>query len=217
MIPRHIAFIMDGNGRWATAHNMPRKDGYKHGLLALNRVLEHLLDSGIEACSVYAFSTENFSRPTEEIEAIFDVVEKFNLGYDGNLRITYMGDFDNLSDTLVGSIEDVENRTKENEGLTLNIALGYGGRADVLRAAKLCYDHGEFNQDDFERNLSSSHLPPLDLIVRTGGEKRLSNFMLYEAAYAELIFVDKLWPDVTNEDIDLILAEFEARNRKFGK
>ncbi len=216
-MPRHIAFIMDGNGRWATEHSMQRADGYRYGLLALMRVLECLSKKGVEAVTVYAFSTENFQRPTDEINGIFDVVESFNLSYEGDMRITYMGDFDSLPDSLVSSIEEVETRTCQNGGITLNIALGYGARADVLRAAKLCYDHGEFTKEAFENNLSSSHLAPLDLIVRTGEQKRLSNFMLYESAYAELIFLDKLWPDVNSNDVDCILQEFEGRIRKFGK
>ncbi len=217
MIPRHIAFIMDGNGRWASEHNMPRAEGYKYGLLALNRVLEHLSTKDVESVSVYAFSTENFARPTDEINAIFEVVERFNLTYEGDMRITYMGDFDALDDSLVASIDAVERRTCQNAGLNLNIALGYGGRADILRAAKVCYDHGEFSEEAFEKNLSSAHLAPLDLVVRTGSQMRLSNFMLYESAYAELIFLDKLWPDVNQDDVDCILQEFEKRNRKFGK
>ncbi len=217
MSANHIGFIMDGNGRWATAHGLSRAEGYAYGLMALRRVAKRCEEKGVKAVSVYAFSTENIARPTDEIDAIFDVVRKFNLTYDGKFRICYMGDFSTLPDKLADSIESVEQRTQDNEGMILNIAFNYGGRADILHAAKIAYDHGEFVEDTFEKHLGSSRLPALDMIVRTGGEMRLSNFMLYEAAYAELFFLDKLWPDMTEEDVDSLLAGFEKRTRKYGK
>lgn len=213
---RHIGFIMDGNGRWATSRGLRRSEGYKSGLEALVRVLVRCSERGIEAVTVFAYSTENVLRPEEESRAIFDIVKKFNANYAGDFRIRYIGDIDSLDEELVNSIDDVERRTEANDGMKLTIALMYGGRADILHAAKLCYDKGEFTDEAFENNLSTSFLPPLDLIVRTGGEKRLSNFLLYEAAYAELIFLDKMWGDMTAEDVDAIIAEFEGRNRKFG-
>ena len=217
MIPKHIGFIMDGNGRWAQARSMPRSEGYAHGLVALYKVAKRCSELGVEAVSVYAFSTENNARPLDEIDAIAKVVQKFNLSYDGNYKISYMGDIASLPDSLANSIEIVEQNTADNDGMWLNIAFNYGGRADIIHAAKVAYDHGEFIEDTFESHLSSAHLPPLDAVVRTGGEKRLSNFMLYESAYTELIFLDKLWPDMQESDVDDIIAEFENRNRKFGK
>ena len=217
MIPKHIGFIMDGNGRWAQQRSMPRAEGYAHGLVALYKVAKRCSERGVEAVSVYAFSTENNGRPEEEIEAIAKVVLKFNLTYDGDYKISYMGDISSLPDGLASSIETVEENTADNKGMWLNIAFNYGGRADIIHAAKVAYDHGEFIEDTFESHLSSSHLPPLDAVVRTGGEKRLSNFMLYESAYAELFFLDKLWPDMDENDVDKIIDEFESRNRKFGK
>lgn len=217
MTPKHIGFIMDGNGRWAVAHGMPRSDGYAYGLIALRKVLDRCAERGVEAVSVYAFSTENWQRPSAEIQAIGDAVRKFNLNYDGNYRISYMGDIAALDDKLAHSIELIEQRTRDNSGMWLNIAFNYGGRADIIHACERAYNHGEFVEDTFEKNLSSSHLPSLDLVVRTGGEMRLSNFMLYESAYAELMFLDKLWPDMNEADVDKILDEFEHRVRKFGK
>lgn len=208
---------MDGNGSWAQARSMPRSEGYAHGLVALYKVAKRCSELGVEAVSVYAFSTENNARPLDEIEAIAKVVQKFNLSYDGNYKISYMGDIASLPDSLAYSIETVEQNTADNDGMWLNIAFNYGGRADIIHAAKVAYDHGEFIEDTFESHLSSAHLPPLDAVVRTGGEKRLSNFMLYESAYAELVFLDKLWPDMQESDVDDIIAEFENRNRKFGK
>ncbi|MDE5601720.1 MAG: di-trans,poly-cis-decaprenylcistransferase [Clostridia bacterium] len=217
MTPRHIGFIMDGNGRWAVSHGMPRVEGYKAGLEALMKVAAQCAKRGVEVISVYAFSTENNARPQEEIAAIFDVIIKFNKAYDGNYKVIYMGDIDSLPDEVAQSVRLVEYNTADNEGMTLNICLNYGARDDIIHAAKLAYDHGDYTLDTFESNLSSGTLPPLDAIVRTGGEKRLSNFMLYEAAYSELFFLDKLWCDMTEDDVDVILNEFESRNRKFGK
>lgn len=214
---KHVAFIMDGNGRWATAHGMPRAEGYKHGLEALMRVLKRLDSRGVEAVSVYAFSTENNARPDEEKAAIFETVRKFNRTYFGNLRVIYMGDIDSLDEDTIDSIEDIERRTCKNCGATLNIALDYGAQADIIHAAKLAYDKGTFDEETFEASLSTAGLPKLDMIVRTGGEIRLSNFMLYEAAYAELMFIDKLWPDMTEDDADAVIAEFDRRVRKFGR
>jgi len=208
---------MDGNGRWATARNLPRKDGYSAGLDALYRVVGACAERGIEVVSVYAFSTENNARPEEEIQAIFAAVKKFNLGYDGNMRILYMGEVDGLDDDVADSVRYIEEKTANNDGITLNIALNYGARDDIARACLLAYDHNDFTVNGFENRLSTAGLPPLDALVRTGGEKRLSNFMLYECAYSELFFLDKMWPDMQADDVNKILAEFETRNRKFGR
>lgn len=217
MLPKHIGFIMDGNGRWAAENGLQRSDGYAAGLLALERVYARANVLGIEAITVYAFSTENWARPENEQQAIFDVVENFNNNYNGNAKITYMGDIAGLPDGIETSICEVEERTSNNSGTILNIAFNYGARQDVLHAAEWCFMHGEFSAAAFERALGSSHLPPLDCIVRTAGEMRLSNFMLYEAAYAELIFLKKYWPDMTGEDVDKIVDLYSERVRKFGK
>ena len=216
MLPKHIGFIMDGNGRWAKERGLSRADGYPAGLLALRRVIKRCNELGIEAISVYAFSTENWARPEDEKEAIFKVVDAFNRGYDGDIRITYSGDIASLPDYLEDSICMVEDSTKDNVGTVLNICFNYCGREDLLHAAEICYSHGNFTKETFERALASSHLPPVDCIVRTGGEMRLSNFMLYESAYAELIFLVKNWPDMDETDVDKIIELFEKRNRTFG-
>ena len=216
MIPAHVGYIMDGNGRWAERRGLPRSAGYAEGLKAMLRVLRRTEERGVRVATVYAFSSENFARPEEESSAIADVVERWNRSYDGGWKVTYMGELSRFSERLRDSVALVVGRTAENEGLRLNIALGYGGREDIVNAARRAAAKGEIDSASFENSLSSAGLPPLDLIVRSGGEKRLSGFMLYEAAYSELYFTDALWPDMTEEDVDDALGEFARRTRKFG-
>lgn len=214
---KHIAFIMDGNGRWATSKNLPRSAGYSAGLDALKRVVGECARRGVQVVSVYAFSTENNARPEQEKRAIFEVVKKFNCEYEGDLKILYMGDVDALPEDVYESVRLVEDKTAGNDGMILNIALNYGAKDDILSACRLACDHGDFSPETFEGKLASGGLPPLDALVRTGGEKRLSNFMLYECAYSELFFLDKPWPDMNENDVGAIFADFESRNRTFGK
>ena len=216
MIPAHVGYIMDGNGRWAERRGLPRSAGYAEGLKAMLRVLRRTEERGVRVATVYAFSSENFARPEEESSAIADVVERWNRSYDGGWKVTYMGELSRFSERLRESVALVVGRTAENEGLRLNIALGYGGREDIVNAARRAAAQGEIASASFENGLSSAGLPPLDLIVRSGGEKRLSGFMLYEAAYSELYFTDALWPDMTEKDVDDALGEFARRTRKFG-
>ena len=216
MIPAHVGYIMDGNGRWAERRGLPRSAGYAEGLKAMLRVLRRTEERGVRVATVYAFSSENFARPEEESSAIADVVERWNRFYDGGWKVTYMGELSRFSESLRESVALVVGRTAENEGLRLNIALGYGGREDIVNAARRAAAKGEIDSASFENCLSSAGLPPLDLIVRSGGEKRLSGFMLYEAAYSELYFTDALWPDMTEGDVDDALGEFARRTRKFG-
>ena len=216
MIPAHVGYIMDGNGRWAERRGLPRSAGYAEGLKAMLRVLRRTEERGVRVATVYAFSSENFARPEEESSAIVDVVERWNRSYDGGWKVTYVGELSRFSESLRESVALVVGRTAENEGLRLNIALGYGGREDIVNAARRAAAKGEIDSASFENCLSSAGLPPLDLIVRSGGEKRLSGFMLYEAAYSELYFTDALWPDMTEKDVDDALGEFARRTRKFG-
>lgn len=216
MTPAHVGYIMDGNGRWAERRGLPRSAGYAEGLKAMLRVLRRTEERGVRVATVYAFSSENFARPEEESSAIADVVERWNRSYDGGWKVTYMGELSRFSESLRESVALVVGRTAENEGLRLNIALGYGGREDIVNAARRAAAKGEIDSASFENGLSSAGLPPLDLIVRSGGEKRLSGFMLYEAAYSELYFTDALWPDMTEKDVDDALGEFARRTRKFG-
>ena len=201
MTPRHV-------GRWAEKRSLPRTAGYAEGLKAMLRVLRRTEELGADTATVYAFSAENFARPAEETAAILDVVRRWNDDYAEEWR--------RFPAPLRESIERVTERTAANRGLHLVIALGYGGREDIVNAARVAAKQGKIDKEHFEEALSSHGLPPLDLIVRSGGERRLSGFMLYEAAYAELLFLDKLWPDMTAEDVDAAFGDFAARTRKFG-
>lgn len=216
MVPRHVGCIMDGNGRWAVKRGLPREAGYAEGLKAMMRVLARMSARGVEAVTVYAYSSENFARPSSESAAILSVVTEWNRTYDGDMRVTYMGDMSRFPVSVGESVAEVCERTAENKGLRLNIALGYGGRDDIVRAARAAAAKGNITRETFESELASSCFPTLDLIVRSGGERRLSGFMLYEAAYSELWFTEKLWPDMTAEDADEALDSFAARTRKFG-
>ena len=216
MIPRHVGYIMDGNGRWAERRGLPRSAGYAEGLKAMLKVLARTEERGVSAATVYAFSSENFARPSSETEAIMSVVEKWNEAYSGDWKVRYIGDLSRFPSRIADSVREIERRTAGNRGMTLCIALGYGGRDDIVSAAAKAAADGAVTRESFERGLSTHGLPPLDLIVRSGGEKRLSGFMLYEAAYSELYFTDVLWPDMTESDVDAAMEEFAARTRKFG-
>lgn len=216
MIPKHIGFIMDGNGRWAESHGFERAQGYLEGFKALIKVVDRCAELGVKAISVYAFSSENWKRASSEIEQIQKVVMDFNNHNDGEIKITYMGDESYLSEEFLTSINTAKNSAIKKSKIILNIAFNYSGRNDILASAKKCSKIGDFDQKTFESFLGSSHLPELDIIVRTGGQKRLSGFMLYECAYAELVFLDKFWPDIEENDVDDIIQEFNNRKRTFG-
>ncbi len=222
-IPRHIGFILDGNGRWATKRMLPRVYGHKRGTVALKRVLNACIKYGVEAVSLYAFSSENWKRPQNEKEALFSMIKQFVRDDMANtlakpVKITVMGDIEALPEDVCASIKEAIEKTKNNDGMVVNIGLNYGARAEIVSAVNRAISKGvtEFTEDILDSNLDTAHLPPLDLIVRTSGEIRLSNFMLWQAAYSEMIFLDKLWPDMKKSDVEMILEEFSGRNRKFG-
>lgn len=222
ILPEHVAFIMDGNGRWAQKHGLPRKAGHEEGVRALKKVAKCLSDYHVKSATFFAFSTENWARPKDEIDALFSLVEKFSESagdfcMKNNLKILFLGFKDGLKESLLQKIRAIEEKTSSNTGMIFAIALNYGATEEIVRAAKSAALEGEVTKDSFERSLLTANLPPLDLLVRTGGEKRLSNFLLYQAAYAELEFTDTLWPDMTKGKIDKILADFQTRNRRFGK
>lgn len=233
-MPRHIGIIMDGNGRWAKKRNLPRPVGHKAGVEKVREIVKCCSKLNIEALSLYAFSTENWKRPKYEVDALMSLfVEYINKEIkelnENNVKMRFMGNIDQLSKRVQKSIDFAVDATKDNSGLTLNIALNYGSRDDILSAAKaiaemamerkLMYNKDgclEIDESLFASCLKSNGLPELDLIIRTSGEQRLSNFMCYEAAYAELVFSDVLWPDFDEIEFNKCLNEFQRRVRKFG-
>lgn len=223
-IPTHIAFIMDGNGRWATQRGLSRSDGHRQGAEALKKVVKACSQKGIKVVSVYAFSCENQSkRPQSEIKFLFSLITQFvkkemkdyvNSGY----RVMFSGDISQLPKATQNAVKKVVDASKNNNGLVVNIALNYGSHQEIVRAVNTILQSGlrEIDEQMLEDCLYTAGLPPLDLVVRSSGEKRLSNFMLWQASYSELIFLDKHWPDFDESTLDEILVEYSMRNRRFG-
>ena len=225
-IPRHVAIIMDGNGRWAKSHGYPRAIGHRAGVDRLRGIIRFSSDVGVKALTLYAFSTENWKRPKDEVGVLMNLlIEYFNKEIDelheNNVRIRALGDIAFFPDRVREAIETAQNRTAKNMGLKLNIALNYGSRAEILRAANLAAQEArvsgmEITQELFESFLYTADSPELDLLIRTSGEQRLSNFLLYQLSYAEMIFTDTYWPDFTDECYIAALKTFAARSRRYG-
>lgn len=227
--PRHVAIIMDGNGRWANQRGMPRAEGHRQGVEALRRAVEAANELGIAHLSVFSFSTENWSRPPAEIDALFGLLRLYvfrdlkRLHKDG-VRIRIFGSRDRLGDDILSLIDECEETTRNNTAFNLNIAFNYGSRAELANAAKVLaakvaqgeLDWHSIDEPALESAFWSQHLPDIDLMVRTSGERRLSNFMLWQAAYAELVFLDVLWPDFAKSDLEEALREFGLRERRYG-
>ncbi|MEG1536524.1 MAG: polyprenyl diphosphate synthase [Clostridia bacterium] len=223
-IPKHIAFIMDGNGRWAKAHLLPRKMGHKQGVVALKKIVEECNALGVGMVSFYAFSTENWSRPQAEIDELFALVTKFadeeldkysKLGY----RVMVMGDMSQLPQQTQDSLNKIVGESSQNKGMIVNIAINYGGRQEILRAVNTALQSGlaKITMEDLSNCMYTAGLADPDLIVRSSGEKRLSNFMLWQCAYSEFVFVDEHWPDFDKKILEKILVEYSKRDRRFGK
>lgn len=222
-IPNHVGFIMDGNGRWATKKMLPRVVGHRHGVTALKRVLNACIKYGISVVSLYAFSSENWKRPQKEREALFNMIKEFVEKDVPNklakpVVVKVMGDISALPSDVIEALEKVKENTKNNTAMIVNIGINYGGREEIVRAVNNAINNGlkTLTEDDITRNLDTADFPELDLVVRTSGEIRLSNFMLWQSAYAEFIFLDKLWPDMTKKDVEEILKIYTGRTRKFG-
>ena len=228
-LPRHVAIIMDGNGRWAKAHKIEVALGHRKGVEALRSIIRESSDLGIEALSLYAFSTENWRRSPQEVEALMGLLlEYFTSEIDEldekNVRIRILGDKDGMPEKQRAALFNAEARTADNTGLKLNIAINYGSRAELVRAARRLAEKavkGEIapeSIDDamFADELYTAGLPDVDLLIRTSGEMRLSNFLLYQCAYAEFLFPKTLWPDFTLDDYHAALSAFAGRDRRFG-
>ena len=230
ILPRHIAVVMDGNGRWANKRHMPRAAGHKAGVGATRKIVENCVTKNIEALTIFAFSSENWNRPKTEVSSLMALfiatitVEVKKL-HKKNVRVQFIGDRSRFSEKLQKSINKSEELTKNNTGLHFNIAANYGGRWDVLNACQLLVDDLQENKNDgqelteevFNSYMSLSDEPTPDLFIRTGGEQRISNFLIWQLAYSELYFVDTLWPDFSDDDLDEALNWFAGRQRRFGK
>ena len=218
---RHVAIIMDGNGRWAKQRHLPRVVGHERGVEAVRKLVRAAREMGLEALTLYAFSTENWSRPEDEVSALMGLLKRYIIAdlqefVANNVRLRIIGDYKALSADLVALIEDALARTASNDGTTLVVALNYGSQDEIARAAAKAAAKGPITPESIEAELDTADLPPLDLLIRTSGEVRLSNFLLWQAAYAEMIFTDVLWPDYTPAHLEAALAEFAGRERRYG-
>lgn len=224
-VPRHVAIVMDGNGRWAKRRFMPRGMGHKAGVDSLVKVVQACSDRHIDFLTVFAFSSENWKRPEQEVSGLMSLLLKAlskhltRLCADG-VRIRVVGDLDTVADSVRNALLEAQRATENNSRLVLTVAFNYGGRWDILQAAKRMAasqkDPSQFTEAMLSQHMAMSYAPDPDLLIRTGGELRLSNFLLWQAAYAELFFTDCLWPDFDDKELDKALAAYASRERRFG-
>jgi undecaprenyl diphosphate synthase len=222
-IPHHVAIVMDGNGRWATRRYLPRVAGHKKGMDALRACVKHCGERGVKVLTVFAFSSENWNRPAEEVSGLMELLaaalgrEVPQLNAEG-VRIHFVGDRAPFSEKVRAGLAQAEAATVGNQRLVFNICFNYGGRWDIAQAAAALAARGEaITEQSLDAAMALAHVPDPDLVIRTGAEQRLSNFLLWQAAYAELYFSDKLWPEFDDVALDEALADYAARERRFGK
>ncbi len=220
---------MDGNGRWATQRSLPRTEGHRHGVEAVRRLVRAAIECGTEYLTVFTFSSENWRRPTSEVEDLMGLLRRYLQSeiaefHKNGIRLRVIGERDRLPQDIVRLIADAEQRTAENQALDLVIAISYGGRQEIAATARRLAEAvaaGELapediDEDTFAAGLLTAGIPDPDLVIRTSGEQRLSNFLLWQSAYSELFFVDKLWPDFDKSDLEAAVAEFRRRERRYG-
>ena len=222
-LPKHVALIMDGNGRWAQQRGKPRTAGHKEGLEAAKRIVRAAADLGIKYVTLYTFSTENWKRTQDEVGYLMGLIKvhlraEFEFYKENQIRVEHIGDLAGLPKDVQEEILNAKKDTENFTGTTCVLAINYGSRDEIARAANKALADGkkEFNEGDFKNYMDLPELPDVDLLIRTGGEKRLSNFLLWQTAYAEFIFSDTLWPDYSVEEFKKDILEFENRNRRFG-
>ncbi len=228
-IPRHIAVIMDGNGRWAKSRGMPRTDGHRRGIDAVKRTVEASGALGVEYLTLFGFSSENWKRPTGEVDDLMWLLRRFLQSetarmHENNVRIRVIGDRATFSSDIVRLIEHSEQMTSDNDGLHLTAALSYGGRQEIVTAVRaLAQDVAagrvspdDIDDDGFAGYLATADIPDPDLLIRTSGEQRISNFLLWQIAYTELVFCDVLWPDFSRDHLESAIQEFNGRERRYG-
>ena len=224
-VPRHVAIVMDGNGRWAKKRHMPRMFGHKHGVDALVRTIDACAERGIEYLTVFAFSSENWKRPNEEVSSLMGLVliavSKYLAKLAGEgVRIRIVGDRGQVSEKLRQAWQEAEDSTRHNTRINLSVAFNYGGRWDIVQACRQAMAAGvpahELDEHKLNSFMALSYAPDPDLFIRTGGELRISNFLLWQAAYSELVFTECLWPEFGTSELDAALAQFARRERRFG-
>ncbi|MBS0391881.1 MAG: di-trans,poly-cis-decaprenylcistransferase [Comamonadaceae bacterium] len=222
-VPHHIAIVMDGNGRWATRRFLPRLAGHRQGVESLRRCVRACVARGVGVLTVFAFSSENWNRPADEVSGLMDLLAKAlarevpQLSRDG-VRLHFVGEKSALSDKVREGLRQAEAATAANDRLVLNVCFNYGGRWDIAQAAAALAARGEpITEASLHAAMGMAHVPDPDLLIRTGGEKRISNFLLWQAAYSELYFSDRLWPDFDEAALDEAIADYAARERRFGR
>lgn len=228
-IPKHIAIIMDGNGRWAEARGLPKVMGHAQGVEAVRRTVKACLKIGVKHLTLYAFSTENWSRPEHEVKALFQLLEnfidrEFKIFHDNRIRLHIIGERERIQKDLLAKMESAEKDTKDYDSLTLNIALSYGGRQEILNAVRILAEDvrsAKINPSDIDERIFSSKLytagqPDPDLLIRTSGEMRVSNFLLWQISYAEFYATEKFWPDFDEKELNKAIEEYNKRDRRFG-
>lgn len=228
-MPKHIAFIMDGNGRWAKRRGLPRLVGHNAGTETVKKIVKESQRLNIPYITFYAFSTENWKRPTDEVNGLMQILVKFIQSevdeiHENNIKISILGDLDKLPDYAKSKVIEAIHLTEHNTGMHFNIAINYGGRDEIIQAVKhiaVDYAKGDITLDQIDDTTMSAHLytrgmPEPDLLIRTSGEVRLSNFLLWQLAYSELIFLDLYWPDFNANELQKAILEFQRRNRRFG-
>lgn len=227
-VPVHIAIIMDGNGRWAKLRNKSRVYGHRQGIKVVKEIIDYSVKRGIEYLTLYTFSSENWQRPSGEVKALMGFLKQY-LKKEGNwlksigVRLNVIGDRLRLPEDVREVVKEIEDLTHDNNVMVLNLALSYGGRDEIIRAINKLFEYKEKNQDfqineeNFKKFLDTSDQPDPDLIIRTSGEYRISNFLLWQSAYSEFYFTDTLWPDFTANELELAIQNFMKRERRFGK
>ncbi len=229
-LPRHVAIVMDGNGRWAQSRKKPRLYGHKAGAASVREVVQCAAELGIATLTLYAFSSENWNRPDDEVSGLMGILytylqSELNKMLKNNIRLFCIGDLSRLPVRVRSVLLDAMEQTKANSGLTLNLALSYGARDELVMAAKAIAEKcqggtltpDDINQDTISQHLYTAPLPELDLFIRTGGEKRLSNFLLWQVSYAEIIFTDTMWPEFRRDAFLACLSDYQTRERRFGR
>jgi len=230
MIPKHVAIIMDGNGRWAKDKGLPREFGHQNGVNSVKSIVQEAYKSGIEYLTLYAFSIENWDRPSDEVSSLMSLLvstlrDEFDEIFDKDIKLNAVGEINSLPKEVISELDFIINKTKNNRKMNLTLALSYGGKQEIFNAVKMIADKVKNNLielNNFDDSIINSHLytknlPDVDLLIRTSGEQRISNFLLWQIAYAELYFTDVYWPDFSKDDFNLALENYKSRERRFGK